>query len=200
MYLYGASGHAKVIIDILTCERVEISGVFDDDINKKEICGYRVLSVPQDIEMLNDRFIISIGDNNTRKLLSEKYTLQYLTAIHPSSIISNGVSIGHGTVIMPNTAINASTSIGKHVIINTSASVDHDCIIENYAHISPAACLCGDVNIGTGTHIGAGAVVLPGVSIGKWSVIGSGSVVLNDIPDLSVAVGNPARIIRELNK
>jgi sugar O-acyltransferase (sialic acid O-acetyltransferase NeuD family) len=200
MYLYGASGHAKVIIDILTNLEIDIQGVFDDDINKQKIFSYMVQAVPEGLETLDGHFIISIGDNKIRKSLSEKYSLVFGLAIHSSCIMAESVSIGNGTVIMASTVINSSVVIGKHVIINTSASIDHDCVIEDYVHISPSACLCGDVKIGTGSHIGAGAVILPGVTIGCWSTIGAGSVVLRDIPDLSVAVGNPARIIRELNK
>ena len=52
------------------------------------------------------------------------------------------------------------------------------------------------VVIGDGSWLGHGAVVLPGVTIGKHVVIGANSVVTKDIPDFSVAVGSPARVIR----
>jgi acetyltransferase-like isoleucine patch superfamily enzyme len=52
------------------------------------------------------------------------------------------------------------------------------------------------VSIGDGAWLGQGVVVCPGVSIGRGSVIGAGSVVLEDIPDHSVAVGTPARVVR----
>ena len=56
------------------------------------------------------------------------------------------------------------------------------------------------VHIGKNCWIGAGAIVLPGVSIGDNSVIGAGSVVTKDIPTGVVAVGNPCRVIREINE
>ncbi|WP_125712534.1 DapH/DapD/GlmU-related protein [Companilactobacillus kedongensis] len=46
--------------------------------------------------------------------------------------------------------------------------------------------------------IGAGAIVLPGITVGKNSVVGAGSVVTEDVPDNSVAVGNPARVIKKI--
>lgn len=53
----------------------------------------------------------------------------------------------------------------------------------------------GLVDIGDNVFIGASSVVLPGVKIGNNVVIGAGSVVANDIPENSVAVGNPAKVV-----
>lgn len=56
------------------------------------------------------------------------------------------------------------------------------------------------VRIESGVWLGAGAIVLPGVTIGENSVIGAGSVVTKDIPANVVAVGNPCRVLREINE
>ena len=56
-----------------------------------------------------------------------------------------------------------------------------------------------DIRIGDNTWIGAGVIVTPGVTIGKNCVIGAGSVVTRDIPDGTVAVGNPCRVLREVS-
>ena len=55
------------------------------------------------------------------------------------------------------------------------------------------------VTIGKNCWIGAGAIILPGITIGENSVIGAGSVVTKDIPENVVAVGNPCRVIKELD-
>lgn len=55
------------------------------------------------------------------------------------------------------------------------------------------------IKIGNGCWLGGGVIVLPGVTIGNGSVIGAGSVVTKDIPENSLAVGNPCRIIRKIN-
>ena len=57
-----------------------------------------------------------------------------------------------------------------------------------------------DVYIGENVWVGAGTVILPGVKIGNNSVIGAGSIVTKDIPDNVVAVGNPCRVLREINE
>lgn len=194
--LFGASGHAKVIKDIIEAYGDQVGCLYDDAphcdlINKRPV--YMASKVK-----VEGPLIISIGSNEVRKLISEKYALDYAKAIHPQSIVSPSAKIGGGSVVMQGAIIQSDAKIGKHCIINTGASVDHECVIEDFVHISPHATLCGNVHIGEGTWIGAGAIIIPGVKIGDWCVIGAGSVVINDIPDFTTAVGNPCK--RILNK
>ena len=57
-----------------------------------------------------------------------------------------------------------------------------------------------DVHIGENSWIGAGVVIMPGITIGKNTVIGAGSIVTRDIPDNVVAVGDPCKVLREVNE
>lgn len=192
MYLYGAGGHAKVILDILEAQGYEVAGVVDDNPALTEFMGKPVLHGVKEVSPV----IISIGINGTRRKVVEKQdpTTVYGTAIHPSAIVSPHATIEEGTVVMQGAIVQTGTQIGKHCIINTGASVDHDCVLENFVHISPHATLCGDVKVGEGTWIGAGAVVIQGIRIGKNCVIGAGSVVCKDVPDGVKAYGNPCKI------
>lgn len=52
--------------------------------------------------------------------------------------------------------------------------------------------------IGRGAHVGVGAIIMPGVTLGEGAVIGAGSVVTRDIPPYCIAVGTPAKVIRDL--
>ena len=56
------------------------------------------------------------------------------------------------------------------------------------------------IHIGNNVWIGANSVILPGVNIGDNSVIGAGSIVTKDIPSNVIAVGNPCRVLREINE
>ena len=55
------------------------------------------------------------------------------------------------------------------------------------------------INIGDGCWLGEKVCVLPGVTIGKKCIIGAGSIVTKSIPDFSIAVGNPAKVIKKYN-
>lgn len=193
--LFGASGHAKVIKDIIEAQGDDVGCLYDDAPHCEEIHGKQVLKASS--VCVTGPMIISIGSNRVRKLLSDRYPLRYERAVHPAAVVSKTAVIGDGTVVMQGAVIQSDSKIGRHCIINTGASVDHECVIGDYVHISPHATLCGNVYVGEGTWIGAGTTVIPGIKIGKWCVIGAGSVVIDDISDNTTAVGNPCkRILR----
>ncbi len=189
--LFGASGHAKVVMDIIKAQGDEVGCLYDDNPHCAEIHGKPVYKVG-DVDVKGP-MIISIGSCRVRRLIAERYDIEYTTAIHPKSIISDSATIGVGTVVMPGAIVNADVLIGRHCIINTKASVDHECLIGNFVHIAPGATLSGNVEVGECSWIGVGACVKQGIKIGKNCMIGAGSVVIKDIPDNSTAYGNPAR-------
>jgi sugar O-acyltransferase (sialic acid O-acetyltransferase NeuD family) len=195
MYLYGASGHAKVVIDILKSNGQIIKAIFDDNIGIKSLMDYSVIGPYNPLVVKDDKLIISIGNNEQRLKVSKKVISDFGTAVHKNALVSDFSTINSGTVVMHNAIVQPNVKVGKHVIINTAAIVEHDCIINDFVHISPNATLCGNVIVGEGTHIGAGAVVIQGIKIGKWSIIGAGSVIIQDVPDNVVIVGNPGRIV-----
>lgn len=197
MYLYGASGHGKVIKDILASQGILVDGFIDDNPNINELSGLPVLHSTENI----DQVIVSVGFNSTRKIIVEKLNCDFsLAAIHASAILSESAYVDRGTVVMAGVIVNADAKIGKHCIVNTGASVDHDCVLEDYVHISPHATLCGNVHIGEGSWIGAGATVIQGIKIGRWCVIGAGSVVTKDVPNGYLAVGNRCKLIKQITK
>ena len=192
MYLFGASGHAKVIMDILTASGQEIDALIDDNEKVNELNGYKVMHGVTDASPI----IVSIGVNAIRKKIVEKLTGEFGTAIHPSAIVSPSAKIGEGTVVMAGAIINSDAVIGKHCIINTGASVDHECVVGDYCHIAPHATLCGQVHVDEGSMVGVGACVIPCKNIGSWCTIGAGAAVVKDIPDGATAVGVPAKVIK----
>jgi len=197
MYLYGASGHGKVIAEIAISSNIEIKGFIDKDNTKKKCLGFSVFN-----EIPNNQceLIVSIGNNKTRKEVVGKLSEEQFTKlIHSKATISPSAELKAGTVVMAGATINAETEIGKHCIINTNSSIDHNCIIEDFVHISPNVALAGNVKVGEGTHIGIGACVIQGIKIGKWATIGAGSVIIKDVPDYAVVVGNPAKVIKMNN-
>jgi acetyltransferase EpsM len=193
MILLGASGHGKVIADIL-----KLSGktdiIFWDDDPGAVVPGYTVMCRKESTE---DEIILSIGKNLTRKRIADNSSYTYGIAIHPTAILSGDVLLGSGSVVMAAAIINPGSRVGKHCIINTAAVIDHDAVIEDFVHVSPNATLSGNVTLKEGAWVGAGATIIQGISIGRWAIVGAGAVVIKDVPDQAVVVGNPARIIKD---
>lgn len=199
MYLYGASGHAKVIMDILSACHLNLEGFIDDNPQLNDLLGVPVIHEP----MRGADYLISIGSNQARRTVASKlhtYARHFITAVHPSAVVSPRATVGEGSVVMQGAIIQTCAQIGKHCIINTGASVDHECVIGDFVHISPHATLCGNVQVGEGSWVGAGATIIQGISIGKNSVVGAGSVVTHNVPDGVLVVGNRAKIIKQLTR
>ncbi len=196
MYLFGASGHGKVVAEAAEAAGIKITGFLDENPLLNEVLNYPVFrEIPSDVKEL----VISVGDNLTRKKMAHRFSdFVFKTLIHPFTSVSPTSEIGEGTVILSGVSVNSGAKIGNHCILNTNSSIDHDCRLGDFVHISPNAALAGDVLVGEGTHIGMGSCVIQGVKIGKWAVIGAGAVVIRDVPDFAVMVGNPARLIKYL--
>jgi sugar O-acyltransferase (sialic acid O-acetyltransferase NeuD family) len=197
VYLYGAGGHAKVIIETLELEQKIILGLVDANPAIRSLLEYPVYQeIPNNFDANEDSVIVSIGGNSERKMIVNQLRVMFSSAIHPSANLSKRTMIGEGTVVMAGVSVNADTKVGNHVILNTNSSVDHDCVIGDFVHLSPNVALAGNVTVGEGTQIGIGSCVIQGVGIGKWVTIGAGAVIINDVPDYAVVVGNPGKIIK----
>lgn len=195
-YLYGASGHCKVIIDVLKSNNFAVTAIFDDEPKVDTISNIPVFEIAQLLNLEPGKMLVSIGNNQIRKKIVSKIESAFFTAIHSKAVISESSDIGDGSVVMAGAVVNADAEIGKHCIINTGVVIEHECQINDFVHVSPNASLAGNVTVGEGTHIGIGACVIQGIKIGKWVTVGAGSVIISDIPDFAVVVGNPGKIIK----
>lgn len=197
MYLFGASGHCKVVIDVIaSTQELTIKGIVDDHPHLEDLYRIPIFNTNSFETFSDKQFIVSVGNNNVRKKIVTQLSATYPIAVHSKAVVSSHASIGEGTVVMASAVVNPDAVIGQHCIINTAAIIEHDCKIGNFVHVSPNAALAGNVTVGEGTHIGIGATVIQGVKIGKWATIGAGSVLINDIPNYAVVVGNPGKIIK----
>lgn len=119
-----------------------------------------------------------------------------------------GMKIGKGTKIAASVDIDRSApdliTIGENVWITSGCQLlCHQRDLSGYVRGVPVMDLelkFEPIVIKDGAHIGIGSIIMPGVTIGKGAVIGAGAVVTKDIPDYYLAVGVPAKVIKELGK
>ncbi|MFZ5633350.1 MAG: acetyltransferase [Bacillota bacterium] len=202
----GSGGHARVLIDALSLQTVEIFGITDLKPEKafKTVYGLPLIGKddaifeykPDKVQLVNG--LGSVRDTAARKKIYEYFKsrgYKFATIIHPSAVIASDVTIEEGSQIMAGSIIQTGTCIGHNTIVNTKASVDHDCFIGPHVHLAPGVTLSGGVEVGEGVHIGTGAAVIQGIRIGQNSIIGAGAVVVKDVPEGAIVTGVPARVV-----
>lgn len=207
VFCYGASGHGKVVADILALRGMELLTFVDDNAAKAGTCLAGIpVSGPdaalRDLLAEEVAAIVSIGWNQVRSAKAaelDRLGFKFTTAVHPAAAVARDTMVGAGTVIMAGAVVNSGSRIGAHAIINTGAIVDHDCTLAEGVHVSPGASLAGGVVVGANAHIGIRASVIPSIQIGADAIIGAGAVVIRDVPAGVAVVGSPARILNPAN-
>ncbi len=195
--IIGASGHGKVIADVILQCGDRVLGFLDDNPQApSHIFGIPLLGKTADFIRYPDaHFIIAIGNAAVRRRLAQQMSpCRWYTAIHPRAVISGlGVTIGEGSVIAAGAVVNPGVTIGDHCIINTNAVAEHDCTLGHFTHLSVAAALGGTVTVGDECWIGIGACVKNNLTICSGVTIGAGAAVVKNITEPATYVGIPAR-------
>jgi sugar O-acyltransferase (sialic acid O-acetyltransferase NeuD family) len=206
--IIGAGDHGRGTLEILReagrhGSSCEVIGFLDDSPQKGGVTvgGLPVLGGLDWIDserVAQISYLIGIADARIKQQIArrlEDKPLQFISAIHPSAIVANGVRIAAGAIINAGVAIAYDTLIGEHTTVNLNATIGHDCLIGPYSTVAPGANIAGRVRLIEGCEVGLNAAVTPGVEIGAWSRVGPGSIVLKDVPPGQVVFGNPARIV-----
>ncbi len=121
----------------------------------------------------------------------------FATLVHPTATVSRKSTVGEGTSLNIGCIVAGYSRIGNYVQVNRGVTIGHHTVIEDFVTIQPGVNLAGNCHIGPQTYIGIGATIVDGIKIGAHSVIGAGAVVTQDLPDRVLAVGVPAKIIKE---
>ncbi|WP_294958210.1 NeuD/PglB/VioB family sugar acetyltransferase [uncultured Flavobacterium sp.] len=210
MLIIGAKGFAKEVLEVVN-ESDEIDNlVFYDDIsesvhnilfnrfpilrNREEASNY--------LKKIDNRFTLGIGNPLLRKKLYQVF--KDLGGVFTSTISTKSnmgnydINVGVGSNILAGSTISNSVTIGMGVILYYNSIVTHDCIIGDFVEISPGATILGRSKISDYCQVGANSTILPDLNIGTNVIVGAGAVVTKDIPDNSIVVGIPGKIIKEL--
>jgi sugar O-acyltransferase (sialic acid O-acetyltransferase NeuD family) len=211
--LWGASGHAKVLADLIRKRGGAVIALFDNDPNIRtclpgvpifygEAGFYNWLGQQQSVDDIAAAIAIGGHRGNDRVLMASRFEAAGISLpalIHPDATVSPSARLGKGSQILARAVVAAEATLGDVCIVNNTANVDHECQLGNGVHIAPGAVLCGCVTIENNVFVGAGAVILPHLHISEAALIGAGSVVTKNISAGDVVAFNPARQLRNIS-
>ncbi len=209
MLIVGAKGFAKEVLEIFYQKNELRNLVFFDNVNKDIgihlYDQFPILKSKKEAQnyfnKVDKRFTIGIGNPKLRKRFYDEFI--ELGGAFTSTISINaeigsyGVHIEKGCNILGGVKISNDTIIGKGCIIYYNSIITHDVLVGDFCEISPDVKLLGRCKIGNRCQLGAGSVVLPNIEVGNDVVVGAGAVITQNLPDNCVAVGVPAKIIKQ---
>lgn len=206
VFILGAGGFGREILNIfIDLGRIDdVLGFMEENCQRK---GQLVNGKPvYDISKLEEydvneiKLVCAIGTPVRRRLIENTKELgfKYETVVHPSVIMSPWVEFGEGCIVCAGNILTNQIIMGDFSILNLACTIGHDVVIGEYTTLSPGAHISGKVTIGNECFIGTGAVTVEKLEIGNNTFIGAGSVVSKNIPDNVLALGIPAKVLREL--
>ena len=202
--IYGAGGLGREVFELASVindknERwSEIIFVDDaDDVNNpRDLQVLKFSDIEKEFSSSDIEICIAVGEPSIRKILYDRLVacgLELTSLIHPDVVIPNSTTIGKGTIICKFLSITCDIIIGENVYIHPNVCIGHDAIVGSHTVVSSYVDVAGNCNIGSSTFLAINVCMRQGISIGNDTIVGMASVVHRDIPDNVIALGNPAR-------
>lgn len=213
--IYGAGGLGREVLELVK-QLEKISKRWSDIIfvvdsenpidENQQINGKQMLDFESAIQKYSYEemhFVIAVGEPGSRKKLFDKVKKKgYFceTLIHPNVYIPENTKLSEGVVVQTGAVISCNVDISENVFIQNAACVGHDSQIGAHSVLSANVAIAGHCIIGKEVYIGLNVPIKEEIIIGNNTIIGMGAVVVRDIPENVIAMGNPARPLKNKNE
>lgn len=178
-----------------------IDGDNDDAAEKKELQGASVYSY-QEVRELSKKqkseCVIAVKDPSARQAICHKLKADHFTLtnlIHPTALLPDDITLGHGIVIGPEVVIGPTVNIADNVLIGRNTTLSHDAFVEEHSVISPRTFIAGHTHVGKCVFVGPGAILKEEITVNDNAFITIGSVVIRTVKEGKIIMGNPGKII-----
>jgi sugar O-acyltransferase (sialic acid O-acetyltransferase NeuD family) len=202
--IYGAGGLGREVYELANIINSnvncwdEIFFIDDGDLitNPRNILIVKFENLKNSFNQEKVEVCIAIGEPLIRKDVFDKLcnnNMRIATLVHPEIYIPKSTVVGKGTIINKYTSVSCDIVVGENVYVHPMACIGHDSIIGNHTIISSFVDVAGDCKVGDCAFLAINVIMKQGTSIGSNSIVGLASVVHRDIKEGVIALGNPAR-------
>lgn len=210
LIIVGAGGLGREVAWLISDinrdqEKWNFMGFADDGAHTKTVEDYPIIGPVSAVMEMRPRpwVAIAIADSRVRAhffSMFDEAGVPIATLIHPSAALSEHVSVGKGSIICTGAVLTTNVRLGVACILNPGNFIGHDTELGDFVSLMPMASIAGEVRVGTGCFFGMNSCVINKKNIGNWTTVGAGAAVISDLPSYSVAVGVPAKIVKNLSQ
>ena len=146
-----------------------------------------------------DRFLLAIGNMDDRVRIVETLTAkgaQFLSFVHPTSVIARSSSIGRGVIVYPHAAVMNQAIVEDYVHLSIYASVGHDARVGKYSLMCPYASLNGFAVAEEAVYMSTHSTVAPNTRVGERAKISANSAAMHDVLSGCLVYGVPGKHVR----
>lgn len=143
---------------------------------------------------------VAIGDPDVRARIVARLDTFGVTCpnlIHPSVVSHASNRFADGVIVCAGNVLTVEIHVGRHVHLNLANTVGHGAVLGDFSTVYPGVNISGDVTLEERVSLGTGGQVLQGVTVGAGTFVGAGATVIKDLPGNVIAVGAPAKPIKE---
>lgn len=207
--IYGAGGLGHEVLELaiqinnLQNRWKEICFIADtlrNPTDEKEKTWWYFSEIREKYSSSEVEIVIGIGEPNVRNIIRNKvleHGYSLATMVHPTAHIGANTILESGVVVQYGCFVSCKAKIKTGVFLQPMALIGHNSTVGSDSVISSLVSVAGDCEIGSCSYIGMNVPIKEGIKIGSNVIIGMGSAVLRDIPDNMIALGNPARPMKE---
>lgn len=202
LVIIGSGGHALSVWDAAVSAGFTVEAFLDPNTQAREQGDTRVIAGLDSIDLDGVGFALGVGSGFAREaamreLVETVTEAHFPPVVHFTAYVSPGSKLEDGVVVLSHAHVGPGCTLGIGALLNTGSSLDHHSTLGEFATLSPGARTGGRVHIGNRSMVGLNAGVLEGVTVGEDSIVGALSMARRNIPNNSVAYGNPCVIVRE---
>lgn len=208
IYALGVGHSTPLFIEIAEAAGWHVAGLYhyNNERTGEEDHGFKILGSFDELyykEIKGQYFLPTMGDMNIRRDVINNLIKRggiIPTIIHPSAHISRFAKISNqGVVIGDRVELQSDVTIEDNVIIRSDVTVCHNTTIKEDVFVGPKALVGAYITIDELAYIGQGSILISGKAghIGANTLVGAGAMVTKPLPENVVAIGSPARVIKE---